>query len=150
MCESPGLIKSIASFYFLGYTCGSTLFVLPNLIGRKKAMTVSVFMALVSTALLIYGDSINIKMIGFFIQGYFHIKLTLVFPYCSDFVENRHKQIVVTLINVMDTVSITLCALFITFVSPDLIRFIEIWFFMNVAFFVVFVLVMPESPRQLF
>lgn len=67
MCESPTKVNSIVSFYFLGYVLGAFLFFLPNQIGRKPTMTVSLISYVIGSSLVSYGSFIELKMLGLFI-----------------------------------------------------------------------------------
>lgn len=91
MCDSQVEIKKTVSAYFVGFVTGLPLMVLPDSIGRKNSMNLALVLAVFSVYLIIYGSSMNMKKIGFFIQGIFHLRITISFTHLIELVNNESK-----------------------------------------------------------
>ena len=67
MCTPKSKIAAVSSFYFVGFIFGLALFPLPNLLGRKKSMSLIMLVYIMASALTLYGNSLFLKTVGMFI-----------------------------------------------------------------------------------
>lgn len=77
MCENQNRVNSIVSAYFFGYFIGVFFFFMPNTFGRKPSMMLSLTFYTLGSGLIAYGNSIDLKFLGYFLLGVFHLKITL-------------------------------------------------------------------------
>jgi high-affinity Fe2+/Pb2+ permease len=89
-------------------------------------------------------------MIGFFIMGLMHLKITLSYQYCAELMENNHKQISLTFISMFDTAQIGVCCFYLLYIDTNLIKYLKGMFCIGTVAFVLFLVLIPESPRYLF
>ena len=150
MCETQTRISSIVSAYFFGYFVGVFFFFMPNTYGRKPSMVLSLTCYTLGSGLIAYGNSIEKKTLGFFLLGVFHLKITLSYQYCAEFLENRHKQMALTFISLFDTASIGLSMFYMLQVDNNLVAYVRNWYVMGVVAYFLFLVIVPESPRYLF
>mmetsp|Transcript_2742 Transcript_2742/g.4689 ORF Transcript_2742/g.4689 Transcript_2742/m.4689 type:complete len:286 (+) Transcript_2742:262-1119(+) len=101
-CESTTNINKILSFYFIGYGLGFIFFFFPNRFGRKKSMIFALFFQNIGCALSLFSDVILVKQVGFFMQGFFHMKSTLSFNYLAEFMPQRRKVLSTTALTAFD------------------------------------------------
>lgn len=148
VCNSQIIIKQCVSSVFLGYLLGFFLFFLPDKVGRKKAMVFSLFTSGVGLTLVIFGRSLVLKQLGFFILGVFHLRITLAFTYAIELVPQRHKEKVQILINSWDTLTIVMaCVFFECFKTESTL--LRGFYYLGMASIGLFIFVVPESPLYL-
>ena len=150
VCESPQEVGSIVAIYFLGYVFGTFLFFLPNQIGRKPSTVISLLSFILANGAVVYATNITQIKIGFFIQGVMHLKNTLSYSYCTELMENTHKQLSMTLISLFDTFSLVITTMYLIYVDKDLVEFLRIWYIIGTTASIIFIIAIPESPRFLF
>lgn len=69
ICKSQTEIKGCVSFFFVGFVVGIPSLFLPDQLGRKKALGWTLFISVIANYLVTYGESLEIKKMGFFIMG---------------------------------------------------------------------------------
>ena len=67
-------------------------FFLPDSYGRRKSMLFSLFFFTLGSSLTVFGQTMLLKKIGFAMQGFFHLKITLSFTYLVEFLPERFKN----------------------------------------------------------
>lgn len=90
VCNEQSEIKKVVSYQFIGFFFGLPLMVVPDQLGRKKSMSLFLVVSIFAVYLCIYG-SMATKKIGFFIQGAFHIRITVSFSHLIELVDNESK-----------------------------------------------------------
>ena len=66
-CIPQSSIDLFCSMYFFGFASGLMFFTLPDAIGRKKTMNVLMPIYILASFLSVYGVTLHIKSIGFYI-----------------------------------------------------------------------------------
>ena len=77
ICKDKSQSSIIGSSYFIGYFLGSIFFFMPDMFGRKGAFNIVMPVYILSCYFSLFSKSIELKILGFFLQGFFHIKTTL-------------------------------------------------------------------------
>lgn len=149
VCEDQSDIKKTVSYQFVGFICGLPMMVMPDQMGRKKSMILALIVSIFAVYLCIYGKTLEIKSWGFFIHGMFHIRITIAFTHLIELVDNANKDICQTVLTFFDTFSIAIMCLWLQFVDNNLQRFLNVYFTAGLFSIVVYVLIIPESPRWL-
>ena len=67
---------------------------------------------IMACTLSIYGNSIFIKSIGFFTQGFLHLKIMLSYTHMFELVSKDHKSFCATFINTFDALTFASHGLF--------------------------------------
>lgn len=112
MCVPQTTINLFSSMYFYGFACGLVFFTMPDSIGRKGTMKILLPPFIMACSLSIYGNSILIKSIGFFIQGFLHLKIMLSYTHMFELVSKDHKSFCATFINTFDALTFASHGLF--------------------------------------
>ena len=73
VCKTPLQIAQLASAYFIGYCIGGALYWVPDRIGRKKAVTISLALSMMAETTMIFISAYNVRMVSFFIMGLFQL-----------------------------------------------------------------------------
>lgn len=124
---------------------------LPQQIGRKKSMTPVLLLYLVASNLTVYGGSLSLKKIGFFIQGLLHIKITLSYTHLLEMVpDDASKAICSTVVNAFDAVTLGIQGFVYMYVVADAVKFIEFMNIVGTIAILSYILIVPESPKWLF
>jgi MFS family permease len=103
MCESTSSYNKIASFYFLGFLTGAITSFLPDMLGRRKVMLFILPVYSIASAMSIFSNSLVIKSIGFFLQGLFHLKISLSYLHVLDLIPESSKSFVYAFITAFDS-----------------------------------------------
>ena len=120
MCSNPATYNGIASFYFIGYIVGIILFWMPDNLGRRSTMCFLLPMYAFASALSIFSDKIVIKTIGFFLQGLFHLKISLSYTHVLELLPSNSVSIVATLISAFDSGTPMFACLFFKYIDKNL------------------------------
>jgi MFS family permease len=150
MCEDKMSISGIASYYYIGFFFGMFFFFFPDQYGRKLTMVMSLLMNFISSGMVIFGGSMYIKTIGFFISGAMHIKSTLAYCYIEELVPHSSTEAAFTFLSFYDTVNIALSCLYIMYVDNDVSNYLRINYALSVVGGIIFFFIIPESPKYLF
>jgi MFS family permease len=150
MCIEKDNYLYIGSWYFIGYGCGIIFFFLPDFIGRKKTMTFILPLYIVSCYISIFPKTILIKKIGFWMQGLFHLKISLSYTSCIELVPENYKNISSTIISAFDASTITISCLIYKFYTPNQDFVYELMFYIGSIACIMYILIVPESPRWVF
>jgi MFS family permease len=150
LCYSKSENNSALSYYFIGYGVGFIFFFLPNAYGRKKSMTFAVLFQHLGCYISLYSPTLETRKIGFFMQGFFHLKTTLSYSYCGDFIPERYKVLSTTVIVAFDSASVGFMNAYLAYYSRDLHGIFNIMFYIQSVVVVLFIIFVPESPQWLF
>jgi hypothetical protein len=110
-------VSRIVGCWFVGYGLGVVLFFLPNYYGRQPAMKLAIIAQTVACILTLYSDSVNLRKLGFLIQGVWHYKGSLSYNYVIEFMPESKKAMATNLITVIDDsvlITLSLCCLIFT------------------------------------
>ena len=69
-------------------------------------MNIVIPLYIIASAITIYSLSLEGKAIGFFVQGFLHIKITLSYSHILELVPETHKGFVATVPTAFDSVSL--------------------------------------------
>ena len=150
MCQSEDDYNQIGSWYFIGYGMGVIFFFLPDLIGRKKTMTYILPLYIISCYISIFSQSVLIKKIGFWLQGIFHLKISLSYTSCLELVPESKKVLSSTIISAVDASTILISCLIYKYYMPVEAFVLELMFYIGSLACFIYILVIPESPRWVF
>ena len=70
-CRTQFQIALMASTYFLGYAIGASIYFLPDMIGRKRAIIFSTTFNLIAETVLLWNSDYYVRMAAFFFMGLF-------------------------------------------------------------------------------
>lgn len=87
---------------------------------------------------------------GYFLNGFLHIKNTICFTTVFDFLPDRHKSMGSTFINFFDYLCLILFNLYLKYVNNDTQELFEALFWIYVVASIMYILFVPETPRFLF
>ena len=91
LCMTPIEIGFIISLYFFGYGLGIFLSFLPDKIGRKTSVLMSLTVALVSETVMVFNANYNVRCAGYFIIGLFQIQNSTSYLWISESVATPYK-----------------------------------------------------------
>lgn len=77
--------------YFVGYVIGGMFLFLPDLLGRKGCMMVILPLYSIAAALVVFPDDLQLKKLGYFLQGLFHIKISNSFTHMYEIMPEASK-----------------------------------------------------------
>jgi hypothetical protein len=149
-CQNPLSYVSIASFYCFGYACGVIFFFLPDQLGRKKTLMLSLGMNIIAMYLAIYDQRIPVKKFGFFLNGFFHIRYSGSIIHSLEMVPDVYKNANFTGLLLFEVSVVFYACLVFYFYSPSIQLVFDIHFILGVGMYLAYCLVVPESPRWLF
>jgi len=86
--------SSITSFYFVGYGLGIIFFFVPDTLGRKGSMNIFASLYTINTYLSTYPKNIALLKIGFFFNGFFHMKHSLCYMHGVELMPDKHKALI--------------------------------------------------------
>ena len=118
--------SSLVSYFLVGYGFGIIFFFLPDTLGRKGSMNIFVPLFTINAYLSTYSYSLILFKIGFFLNGFLHLKSTLCYTHGIELVPDKYKAMVPTLINAYDVSTFVVLALFYKFIEPDTDRILNI------------------------
>ena len=101
-------------------------------------------------AMVVFGHTTWLKSIGFFFQGFFHIKITLSYTSILDFVPEKSKALSFTLIMAVDAGSPMFACIFFKYYKADEDLLLRAQFWVGAFFTVLYFIFIPESPKWIF
>jgi MFS family permease len=117
ICEKPSVYNGIGSYYFIGYLMGIVFFWMPDSLGRRTTMCFLLPNYIVASALVIFSESMLLRSVGFWLQGFFHLKISLSYTHALDLVPSQHKSLVTTLITALDSGTPLFACFFFKFIN---------------------------------
>ena len=136
--------------FFIGYGVGILLFFLPDKIGRKGTMKFVLPAHIIASFISVFGNSLYLKSVGFFLQGVLHLRITISYCHCLELVMDKHKPIASTAINSLDSGSIMIMAGIFNYYNKHVNQVLQIYWAIGFFFCLVYFYAIPESPRYLF
>lgn len=106
------------------------------------------FFNIIGGYLSIFEQNLELKKLGFFLIGVFHLKIALSYIYISEFVENKHNLIVSTVISAFDALTMFIICIALKYTN-NLDSIFKGSYFVGVLASIVFVVLMKESPKHL-
>ena len=106
LCAPLTSYKFIASVYFIGFGLGMGLFFLPDMMGRRGALKISLTVFCVASYFSVFSTSLTLKAIGFMMQGMFHVKFVTCFVQANEFMPSSSKVLAMTIINCFDSMTV--------------------------------------------
>ena len=73
-CKAPVQIAMLASVYSFGYLISGFLFWVPDRLGRKRTVILSLTIAMTAETIMVFNPSYSVRMICFFITGLFQLQ----------------------------------------------------------------------------
>lgn len=133
---------------FVGYGIGMLMFFIPDLLGRKSSMLIMLFFNIIGGYLSVFCVDVDLKKMGFFLIGMFHLKISLSYIYISEFVELKHNLLASTIISAYDGTTLIVTCLALKWTGNLNIIF-EFAYYVGIAASIVFLVLMKESPKHL-
>jgi MFS family permease len=149
MCKNPATYNGGASFYFVGYLIGIIFFWMPDNLGRRSTMLFILPIYVLASALSIFSEKMAFKTIGFFLQGLFHLKITVSYTHVLDLMPTNSKSFVATLITAFDSATPMFACLYFKFVEKNIDKVLKIHFCYGCIACISYIAFIPESPRWL-
>lgn len=122
---------------------------LPDMLGRKGTMNIFVPLYIISSYLSTYSHSLLLLKIGFFFNGFLHLKGTLCYTHGVELIPDKYKALIPTLINFYDCASTLILALFFKFIDPDVDKILHILYIIGWVASILYLIIIPESPKWL-
>ena len=110
-------------------------------------MILSAIFIAIGFALTVYGPTMQLKKIGFIIQGIMHMKNSLAFLLTTELIPNKNLAISLTLLTLLDTFTIGGTCLLIKYVDRDVNNLLEVYFKVGCVCSILFAVLIPESPK---
>mmetsp|Transcript_12808 Transcript_12808/g.21674 ORF Transcript_12808/g.21674 Transcript_12808/m.21674 type:complete len:203 (-) Transcript_12808:1054-1662(-) len=149
MCHDRKQIQAVISSYFIGFSLGIILLNMPEVLGRKKTMSILMALYLFFSQLTIYSPSLVWKAVGFFMQGFLHLKITLSYTHIFELIDDRSKQLCATTMNAFDASTLFTIGFCLKFVESDVVVVVETMNAIGSLAIILYLLFVPESPRWL-
>jgi len=111
----------------------------------------SIFMTftMIANYITAFGE-LKYMRLGFFMIGFFHLKISLSYTYATELVPEDSKQLVLTMITAYDSCTLLLACSIMKFYKPSELVVMQFHFGLSVFALLFFALVIPESPKWLF
>ena len=116
MCRDPIEVNRKGSLYFLGYGVGIIFFFLPDLKGRRGSMKYILPIYSIAHYMTVFPKNLEIRALGLFLQGIFHLKVSLSYTHMLELVEEKNKAMASTLITCFDSASLIFACSFYLYV----------------------------------
>jgi hypothetical protein len=84
------------------------------------------------------------------IQGFFHIKSSISYQHLYELVPKDYKKVGSTFINVLDLLGLCFVSLLLKYYTKDIDKVFQVNFMLGTGAFVIYFLLIPESPKWLF
>lgn len=138
---------NIVKYYFVGWFSGMVIFPMGDINGRKPMLTVLIFIAILANYQVVYSKNLQIKAIGLFLQGFFHIRTNLSYVYLFEVVQNDMKRYTTSFVNFTQASVIpTVCCWFIL-VNNNCLQYLEVTYWVGVfASLFTIVCLLVETP----
>ena len=109
----------LASAYSFGYLISGFLFWIPDRLGRKKTVILSLTIAMTAETIMIFNSGYYVRMVCFFITGLFQLQNSVSYVWLYESVSERSKPTAVTIINAVYALPQPLMCLYIMFLTKD-------------------------------
>jgi len=73
----------------------------------------------VFTWMTVFGETIFIKSMGFFFEGFFHLKTTLCYTYLAELIPAKSKNFVLTLLTALDSSTLMVACCYFKYLNAD-------------------------------
>jgi len=143
-------ISGIVSWYFVGFGLGVVFFFFPDHFGRKKSLNIFLIAQVFAVYLTIFSKEVSAIKIGFFLQGVFHMKTTITYVHCIELMDEASKMTASMCINAFDSGSLMVSCIVFYYWNNNVDDFLRLMYFVGCAAIVLYMLVIPESPRWQF
>ena len=128
---------------------GVVLFFTPDLCGRKISLTFTAVLSAIASAVILFVPNTAAKSAGFFVIGFAHNKNSVSFTYCWELFPVKHQDIAITALGFYDTGNIAFSCAFVLLTGLPMQTYMIINFTLGVAGLILFILLVPESPKFL-
>lgn len=129
---------------------GVVLYWMPDKLGRKGTMIWALPIQGIAFFLMVFGDDIAKKSFGSFLAGFFHIKVSNSFTHLYELVPEKYRPISSAIINVVDDAVFIVFGICLKFFIKDLNVIFKWTFIIQSIAVVLYLLLIPESPKWLF
>ena len=140
----------VGAAYFVGYGFGIVFLFLPDLLGRRGCMALVLPLYCLVTTLAVMSDDLWMKKIGFFLQGFIHIKISNTFTSIYEFVPEAGKIPCLTLITCYDSCTLLIVCSAIKFAGASFQQVAEVQLYVGIVASALYLLIAPESPQWYF
>ena len=146
MCLNPMDYLSMVSWFFIGFGVGIVFFIAPDIFGRRDVMLpllmVNIWIMYVGT----FQKNLELLKIASFLHGFFHIKITICYTQAVEFVPDKYRSVVITLINIFVSSEYIVLGLFYQFIEPNTDKLMTFYFLIGTLACVLYFAFIPESP----
>ncbi|TNV79478.1 hypothetical protein FGO68_gene17792 [Halteria grandinella] len=149
-CVDPFRIALLGSMYFSGTTLfGIVVNRMGDLYGRKWPVRASALLSIPIHGLLLVSTDLTLTSILFFLIGALSPgKCQVAFTYAGEFLKERERQVIGSMILFCDSSAMVLLPLYFKFVSKYWLYFHVVSFSLNVIS-ALLIFMVPESPKYL-
>ena len=145
-CKDKSQYSIIGSSYFIGYFMGSIFFFLPDMFGRKGTFNRVMPIYILSCYFSLFSNSIELKILGFFMQGFFHIKTSLSYQHIYELVPKNKKVLCSTFLSSLDCATILSICFSLKYFTKSLDEVFHYIFYIQTTGIIIFFIIIPESP----
>lgn len=92
--------------YYIGFGLGLMFFFLPDLMGRRGALQISLTVFCVAGYFSVFSTSLSLKAFGFLMQGIFHVKFVTCIVQMNEFTPAANRVLSMTIITCVDSMTV--------------------------------------------
>ena len=148
MCTPVTQISFMYSLFFFGRLSCGVLAPIPDKIGRKKSVMLSVGLSLLAQSVLVAYQSILVCSVCMFLLGFSSIKNSQTYVWSTDCVPLRRRPDVITIINIIDALPALTLGIWFLFFGNHWLTYALVMLAINYSAFILGIFC-PESPRWL-
>ena len=149
-CESSFIIGLFGSVFFIGMLFGSIFIKLSDKYGRKKILLIIAVINLICTALMIFIQHLETRIVLFFVIGTLAVRIPISYMLASEIFPDEQNSIVAALQMSIDMITgVLLPSIYYWFVSDSWLYLFYFYLGMSLLS-LVFILFLDESPKLLY
>jgi hypothetical protein len=100
--------------------------------------------------MVVFSEDMKVKGLGYLITGFLHMNATLTFTVGIEFMPDKFKTFGSTCINFYNVFALILCNMYLKYINNSTQSLYETLFWIGIVAVVLFIALVPESPRWLF
>lgn len=149
-CLSESEMVEFTSMFFVGFAAGLVLFPMPEKLGIKKTMSILMPLFCVFSGLSVFGQSIHLKEVGLFMQGFMHMKIMLAYSHMFELTDETNKGFCAMVIQMIDISALIVQGIIFMSFSKNAVLTMQVYWAIGTIATILYIFFVPESPRWLF